>query len=292
MLNKIQNNNHTISESKVGIVFSSGFFGFFAHAGFLAALREMEISVSAYAGSSSGAIVAAMAASGMDDRSIKDMLFSLKKDDFWDPDPWYLVFFKALGLLRGYTGYLKGNKFADLLKIIPKKQIQECETPLAITATNLNKKEETVFSKGDLIKAVQASGAVPILFKPVEINGSLYVDGGTTTKAPLRALADLVNLDKIILHFIASGNLEEEENSYLKSKMTPWNIQHLAFNIARKEAYQQQLWIMKMRGIEVVEVKTDAPAVNPNKLDQGPIAYEKARVATLEILKNLACQSD
>ncbi len=272
----------------MGIVFSSGFFGFFAHAGFLAALREMGIVPSAYAGASSGAIVAAMAASGMDDHSIKEMVLSVKKDDFWDPDPWYFVLLKAMGLLKGYTGYLRGNKFAGLLKKLPKKQIQECETPLAITATNLNKKEETVFSKGDLIKAVQASGAVPILFKPVEINGSLYVDGGTTNKAPLRALADLVDLDKIILHFIASGNLEEEDNSFLESKMTPWNIQHLAFNIARKEAYQQQLRVMKMRGIEVVEVKTEAPAVSPNKLDQGPIAYEKARISTLKILKGLA----
>jgi len=68
----------------VGVVFSSGFFGFFAHAGFLAAIRELEMTPVAYAGSSSGAIVAAMAASWMNDGVIRDMLFGLKKADFCD----------------------------------------------------------------------------------------------------------------------------------------------------------------------------------------------------------------
>ena len=56
---------------RLGIAFSSGFFGFFAHAGFLAGIRESGITPSAYTGASSGAIVAAMAASGMDDASDK-----------------------------------------------------------------------------------------------------------------------------------------------------------------------------------------------------------------------------
>jgi len=44
------------TQPRLGVAFSSGFFGFFAHAGFLAALRELEITPSAYSGASSGAI--------------------------------------------------------------------------------------------------------------------------------------------------------------------------------------------------------------------------------------------
>jgi predicted acylesterase/phospholipase RssA len=55
------------------VVFSSGFFGFFAHAGFLAALRELDINPVGYSGSSSGAILAAMAASGMTEAYINQL---------------------------------------------------------------------------------------------------------------------------------------------------------------------------------------------------------------------------
>ena len=41
---------------KIGVVFSSGFFGFFAHAGFLAGLRDFGMAPSGYSGASSGAI--------------------------------------------------------------------------------------------------------------------------------------------------------------------------------------------------------------------------------------------
>ncbi len=271
----------------VGLVFSSGFFGFFAHAGFLAAVRELEIRPVAYAGSSSGAIVAAMAASGMDDQAIRDMLFSVRKEAFWDPDPWHVLLKKATKFFRGYTGYLKGEGFARLLEGIPARRFEDCETPLAIAATNLSEKKGTVFTRGNLIKAIHASGAVPMLFKPVEIDGSLYVDGGVVDKAPLKALSDHVDLDKIIIHFIASGNVGKNGKGFLEKKMTPWHVQYLAVNISRQEAYERQLEILANRGVEVIEVKTDAPAVGPNKLNKGPAAYETAKAVTLKILSDL-----
>jgi NTE family protein len=270
---------------RLGVVFSSGFFGFFAHAGFLAAIRETEIAPSAYAGASSGAIVAAMAASGMNDGDIREMLFGLKKADFWDPDPWGSVLLNALRLFRGYTGYLKGDGFVRLLRKLPVKRFEECEKPLALSATNLSQKKQTVFIDGDLIKAIQASGSVPVLFKPVEINGSLYLDGGITGKAPVEALANLCELDKIIVHFIASNNVEEERHGFLKKRFSPWHMQHLAINIARQEAYQKELEMVRKRGIEVIEIRTESPALSPNSLDRGPEAYNAAKASALKLLK-------
>jgi len=274
--------------SKIGVVFSSGFFGFFAHAGFLSALRELKINPVGYAGSSSGAIVAAMAASGMSDDAIRELLLSVKKTDFWDPDEWHVILKKALGLFRGYTGYLRGDEFGRLLDRLPVRQIEDCGSPLAISATNLTTKQETIFTRGNLIRAIQASGAVPILFKPIEINGELYVDGGIVNKAPLNGLADLVDLDRIIVHFIASDNLEEFSHGFLRKMLTPWHIQYTAINIARKEAYKNQLEIVRMKGIEVIEVKTTAPTVGPNRLDRGLSAYKSAKASTLKILRRSA----
>ena len=277
---------HGLSQDncRIGVAFSSGFFGFFAHAGFLAAIRESAIELSAYAGASSGAIVAAMAASGMHDGAIREMLFGLKKADFWDPDPWGLVLQNAIRFFRGYTGYLKGDGFARLLRKLPVRRFEECDKPLAISATNLSQRKQTVFTDGDLIKAIQASGSVPILFKPVAINGSLYLDGGITGKAPVEALANLCELDKIIVHFIASNNVKEGRDRFLKKRFSPWHMQHLAINIARQEAYQKELTMVQKRGVEVIEIRTESPALSPNSLDRGPEAYNTAKASALKLL--------
>lgn len=95
---------------RTGVVFSSGFFGFFAHAGVLSALRERGIHPAGFSGSSSGAIVAAMAACDMPDDAIQRILFDLRKADFWDPDPPGTLLRYALRAFRGYTGYLKGRE--------------------------------------------------------------------------------------------------------------------------------------------------------------------------------------
>ena len=270
--------------SKVGVVFSSGFFGFFAHAGFLAALRDLGMAPSGYSGASSGAILAAMAAGNMPDPVIKDILFSLNKSDFWDPDPIPTLLRRLLRLMRGYTGYLRGDGFARLLEKIPMRRFEECLTPLVITATNLTQRKEDTFVRGNLIKPIQASGAVPMLFKPVEIDGSLYVDGGVVNKAPVQALADLIQPDKIIVHFIPSADLESPTNTFLRRRMTPWHVHSLCFDISRQEAYQRQCDLVRQRGIEIIEVRTDAPLLGPNSLQKGPLAYNKARRATLKIL--------
>jgi NTE family protein len=271
-------------DRRIGIAFSSGFFGFFAHAGFLAAVRELGIQPIAYAGASSGAIVAAMAASGMDTRGIREMLFGLRRRDFWDPDPWPTVLAHALRFFRGCTGYLKGEGFARLLEQLPAETFEECRIPLAITATDLTHKKEIVFTYGCLAEAVQASGSVPVLFKPVEIDGALCCDGGITAKAPVEALAGLCELDTILVHLIPSDNLEQVPNAFLNKRFTPWHIQHLAVNIARQKAYEKELALVRSFGVEVMEVRTDAPSMSPKRLHRGAVAYETARMAVKEML--------
>ena len=100
-----------LKNKRIGVVFSSGFFGFFAHAGCLKALEELGIEPVGYAGTSSGAIAAAFAAAGLSAAQISAVLFNLRKQDFWDPEPWYKTAASALKLFRGSLGYLKGERF-------------------------------------------------------------------------------------------------------------------------------------------------------------------------------------
>lgn len=268
----------------LGVVFSSGFFGFFAHAGFLRALRETGFDASGYAGTSSGAVVAAMAACGMPDDAIQEVLFSVRKSDFWDPDPPGVLVRDAFRRFRGYTGYLKGEGFARLLRKIPLKRIEDARVPLVIGATNLTERREHLFSRGDLVSALQASGAVPVFFKPVEIDGCLYVDGGVVNKAPLLGLADVLRPEKIVVHFIPSAGMSGERNPFLNKVVTPLHLQHFAISIGRQEAYRLQREMTLARGIQLREVVCDAPSVGPNRLAAGPVSYQRAYERGLEVL--------
>ena len=216
MIEKITQNK--AKGNGTGVVFSSGFFGFFAHAGFLSAIRELGIKPAGVSGSSSGAILAAMAATEMTDVAIREILFDLKKTDFWDPDPLPLILKTVLKGFRGYRGYLRGEAFARLLKKLPADRIEDCSIPLMIAATNLTLQKEEIFTRGNLARAIQASGAVPMLFKPVEIDGSLFVDGGVVNKAPVLAICEGIKPERVIVHFIASDNLGDTTNPFLRKK--------------------------------------------------------------------------
>jgi NTE family protein len=273
------------TKSRAGMVFSSGFFGFFAHAGVLAAVREWGLRPDGYAGTSSGAIVAAMAACNMKDEEIRGLLFSLRKEDFWDPDPPGPVLMHLLKRFRGWTGYLRGQGFARLLENIPVRRIQDCPIPLVVAATDLTQGTEAVFKRGDLISAVHASGAVPGLFKPVRVNGSWCVDGGMVDKAPVRALAERIRPSRILVHYMASDNLSARPDAFLEKAFTPWHIHSQSVNIARRVSYEHQVALVRARGTEVIEIRTRTPAMGPNSLLSGPSAYAVAREQTLEFLR-------
>ncbi|RLB42740.1 MAG: hypothetical protein DRH12_04875 [Deltaproteobacteria bacterium] len=273
---------------KIGITFSSGFFGFFAHAGFLAAVRELGIKPVAYSGSSSGAILAAMAACKMTDERIREILFGLKKEDFWDPQPLSRLAIACLKLFRGYTGYLEGIKFLRLLrKAFPVQRIEQCSFPLAVVATNLTLMKEEVFTTGDIVSAIAASGAVPGLFKPVYINGCFFVDGGVINKAPVEALSKLTKVDRILVHFVDSGSFANTQNDFVRRRFSFWAIQRKSVDIGRYEAYKTQCRLVRSRGIEIVETKVQTPALGPSRLTGGPAAYRKAKKHALKTLSEL-----
>ena len=275
-----------IKEKKVGLVFSSGFFGFFAHAGCLKALEELGIKPIGYAGTSSGAIVAAFAAAGMSAQAISTLLFSLKKEDFWDPEPWYKTAFAALKLFKSWTGYLEGKMFKHLLiNKLPVRSFEELTTPCVIVASNLIRKRKEVFTSGSIADAIHASGTIPWIFKIKEIGEDLFLDGGLVDKAPVEELANRVNPEVIIVHYIFSLNLKEKNNAFLLKRFSPQKSYNLSMNIARHENYLSQIRLVQQRGLNVIELKPSLPSVTPNRLDAGRDAFEAAYSHTIATLK-------
>lgn len=170
------------------LTMSSGFFGFYVHAGMLAALLEQGLAPAKITGSSAGALVGACWASGLEMPDIKAALFSLQRDDFWDP---------ALGL-----GLLKGVSFrAKLAEFLKVDQFEDCRVPLALSAFDLRSRQTIVLQKGDLVPAIYASCAFPFLFHPYRINNSYCMDGGILDRP---GLAGVLEGERVLYHHISS----------------------------------------------------------------------------------------
>jgi NTE family protein len=272
---------------KVGLVLSSGFFGFFAHAGCLCALDELGIRPQGFSGSSAGAIIAALAASGMPCGTIRDGIFNLKKDDFWDPEPFYRVALGGLRLFRGWHGYLRGDRLAALMRrMLPVQTFEELRYPCVITTTNLTGKAHEWHTSGSLADAVQASCAVPWLFKFKRLDAALHLDGGFSDKAPVEALARHMQPQVLIVHYLKSGSLRDGAASFLAQRLSPRKAGILAVTIGRHEHYLTQKRLVEHMGVQVIEIAPVIPAVSPSKLDRGPAAFEEARQHTLRFFRN------
>ena len=147
------------------LAMSSGYFGFFAHAGVLSALGERDLTPSATRGSSAGAMVTALWAAGLEPVQIGHELSQIKREDFWDP---------GLGF-----GLLKGQRFDNTLRrILPIAEISECAVPVRISVYDIFHRETEVLDDGDIALAIRASCARPGLFQPVMVNGRPKFDGG------------------------------------------------------------------------------------------------------------------
>lgn len=164
---------------RIGVALSGGGAKGFAHVGALKALEENGIRPDAVAGVSAGAIVAALYAAGVPLDKMMKLFTDAKFRNFCE--------FTVKG-----GGFFKIDKFKLFLKhaIGDYTDIRELPVPVYIGATDLDHGTPAVFDSGDIIEAVAASCSIPILFRPVEIDGVRYVDGGVLRNMPSWILRD------------------------------------------------------------------------------------------------------
>ena len=228
---------------------TSGFFGFFAHAGFVQALDdEGLLRPEQLAGSSAGALVASCVAMGVPPRAIADRFERLAREDFWDP------FFRTRRLPR--FGLLEGRLFERELGAIvgsASPTFADCQTPLAVSAFDCLRGRTVVLDQGPLLSAVHASCAFPGLFQVVAREGRYLLDGGILDRP---GLANIEPGRRVLLH-------------HLESK-SPW----------RKGRASWGAELVRRPGVLNV-VLGDLPRSGPNKLDAGReafrVAYERTR---------------
>ena len=268
------------------VVMSSGFFGFFAHAGFLQGLSEAGLSPAAYAGSSSGALVAAFAAGGASPQDMLGLFRQLRQSDFWDPPSPAQRLRWLLGGLRGRSGYIQGMAFERLLRdYLPCQRFEDCPTPCLMSTLDLELCERVIIDSGDLPTAIRASGAVPALFAAVPWQGRLLVDGGIIDKAPLISAKERWDAASLVVHLLPSSSLERPVAATLAKRLAPLRVQARAVDAARLQFYEDQKAELTRRGVDVIEVVArNLPRCGPKRMANGPRAFEAARQNTLASL--------
>lgn len=170
------------------LAMSSGFFGFFAHAGVLCALDEAGLRPTRLSGSSAGALVTGAYAAGVPPRALADTLLALDREAFWDPAP-------GAGLLRG------ARFRARLEALLPVRDFETCDRPLAVSVFDVTRGRTHVIDRGPLVPALYASCAVPLLFHPLRHEGRMLVDGGVRDRP---GLAGMPHGETVLHHHLAS----------------------------------------------------------------------------------------
>ncbi len=163
---------------RVGLALSGGGARGFAHVGVLMAMEELGIVPDVIAGVSAGSIVAVLYASGMKAADIAKAFGEMSMGDLTEIAIPKNGFFKLTGL----KDFLK--------KRIPVARIEELPMRAIVCATDFDNCRPVAFEEGPIGDCVAASCSIPIVFQPVKINGTTYVDGGVMRNLPAWAVRD------------------------------------------------------------------------------------------------------
>lgn len=167
----------------IGVALSGGGARGIAHLGVLKALNEEGIFPNIISGTSAGSIVGALYCAGY---TPEESLKIVQKTS-------------VLSVFRpsfSWKGFLKIDKLADILQKHLPETFEDLNLPLVVAASEINEGKTAYFKSGNLIKPILASASIPVLFKPMEIDGKNYVDGGILNNLPAEPLVD--NVDTLI----------------------------------------------------------------------------------------------
>lgn len=193
------------NKPKIGLVLSGGGAKGFAHIGVLKVLEKEGVKIDYIGGTSMGAVVGGLYASGYSasqiDSIFKNTNFDELLKDYIPRDsksfyekhndelyPVSLLFNKfnigvPIALSKGMYNYNLLTKLTDPVKYI--RDFNKLPIPFVCISTDLETGKEVIFHEGYLPQAMLASSAFPTLFSPVEINGKLLVDGGVSNNYPV-----------------------------------------------------------------------------------------------------------
>jgi NTE family protein len=172
---------------RIGVALGGGGARGFCQIAYLKVLDEMGLRPSVIAGTSIGAIIGALYASGRSGSEMEEILGRMGLREIKKIiDP---------GLFHA-TSLLKGKGIEEFLREHLKvRTFEKLRIPLKVVATDFWNRTQVVFDSGNLIRAIRASISLPAIFDPVKVRGSMLIDGGAVNPVPydlLRGECDIL----------------------------------------------------------------------------------------------------
>ncbi len=262
---------------KIGLVLSGGGAKGFAHIGVLKVLEEAGVKIDYIGGTSMGAVVGGLYASGYNAAQIDSIFHDTNFDEllndfiprssksFYEKrnDESYALTLPFNNFRIGIPEALsKGLYNFNLLTRLTRnvrhvKNFNELPTPFLCIGTNIENGRQVILNKGNLAQAMLASAAFPTLFSPVEVEGDLLVDGGVANNYPIDEVRNL-GADIIIGVNVQDG---------------------LAVRTQLKNANKIMVQITNLQSIEKMNAKvlnTDI-YINPDIKNFGVISFDKGK---------------
>jgi len=248
-------------EPKIGLALSGGGARGLGHVPVLEALDEMGIRPSVIAGTSIGAVMGAGYAAGMTGADISRYAIELFKNRtdvlgrLWQLRP------KRMRDLFSEGGFTIGQFDAERVMdtFLPPglpKTFEDLTIPLKVVATDFYGRKEAVLDSGALYPALAASAAIPMLFRPVRIDGQAMVDGGVINPLPFDIVAKSVDI--VIAVDIVGGPVDR------KGGGMPGSLEAI---YGATQLLMQSIMAEKLRGPHAPHVVVIQPPVKARVLD-------------------------
>jgi len=215
-----------LGNTRTGLALGGGAAFGLAHIGVLKVLEREDIPIDMIAGSSMGALIAALWAAGLSSAKIEKIFMEFNNNRR-----------RTYSLLMDFyihkMSIAKGNKIRKFLEHhIGDMTFKDLKFPLRVVACSITKRQEVVFSEGRLVDAVMASIAIPGVFAPTQLNDDLIIDGGIVEPVPVGTLVKM-GIKKIIAVNVLPSPADMVRNYEFKRK---------AFEEEKKIAQAGNLW--------------------------------------------------
>ena len=200
------------SQAGVVLVLSGGGTKGFAHLGVIEALEENGVPVVGIVGTSMGALMGALRASGYSTKEMHKIIKNLDLPSLLSENtgPMFVftgndrraktstvsaLTYKKQNGQRGPKGILTGDKlytyFSQLMRHVTETDFYDLPIPYAAVATDVHTGEKIVLREGNLAAAMRASMSIPALFEPWTIDDRLLIDGGVVSNLPVYTAREL-----------------------------------------------------------------------------------------------------
>jgi NTE family protein len=194
----------------IGLALGAGAARGLAHIGVLKALEAEGLVPDVIAGTSMGALIGALYASGMPIGEIEDLALTY--------DVRELGSLSDISINKGAA--LSGERLEAFLRDRLPATFEELRIPFGCVATDLTRSEAVHFTSGDLITAIRASVSVPLVFLPVRTDGMFLVDGDVSEPIPVSLAKKLGGRTIVAVDVSGCGTLamldgDEHETSVL-----------------------------------------------------------------------------